>query len=275
MSLELCILASGSAGNAALVRSPSGILMIDAGIGPRSFSERLDGTGVLVPDISALCLTHLDGDHFSPRWSSTLLRLNIAVHCHANKVAGLALSCPELMPLVRPFDCMPFSPVDGLTCDPIHCAHDTLGSHGFVIHGFGYRIGYATDLGRVPRYLLDRFRNLDCIALEANYDPQMQADSGRPWFLRRRITGGRGHLSNPQAFNAVRRILDHAPRLPDHVVLLHRSQECNCPELLRQLFSGDGRIAPRLTLAEQQQRSPWLGRKNRTPIAGEQLTLGL
>lgn len=274
MLLELCILASGSAGNAALVRSPRGVLLIDAGIGPRSLSERLDGTGICLSDITALCLTHLDGDHFSPRWSSTLLLLNIAVHCHANKVAGLALGCPELMPLVRAFDCTPFSPVEGLTCEPIHCAHDTLGSHGFVIDGFGYRIGYATDLGRVPRDLLDRFRDLDCIALESNYDPQMQADSGRPRFLKRRITGGRGHLSNPQAFNAVCTILDRSPRLPDHVVLLHRSQECNCPELLRALFSGDCRIAPRLTLAEQQRRSPWLGRRNRAPIAGKQLTLG-
>jgi len=153
MSLELCILASGSAGNAALVRSPTGILLIDAGIGPRSLSKRLDGTGVRLHDITALCLTHLDGDHFSPRWTSTLLSLNIAVHCHVNKVAALALSCPELMPLVRAFDGLPFSPVDGLTCDPIHCAHDILGSHGFVIYGFGYRIGYATDVVfKAPHY---------------------------------------------------------------------------------------------------------------------------
>lgn len=274
MSLELCVLASGSAGNAAIVRSPRGILLIDAGIGPRSLSERLDGTGVHLPDIRALCLTHLDGDHFSPQWSSTLLRLNILVHCHVDKVAGLALSFPELVPLIRAFDCTPFSPIDGLICDPIHFAHDALGSHGFVIDGSGYRIGYATDLGRVPRHLFDRFRDLDCIALESNYDPQMQADSGRPRFLKRRITGGRGHLSNLQAFNAIRKILDRACRLPDHIVLLHRSQECNCPDLLRTLFSGDYRIAPRLTLAEQQERSPWLGRKNRPSIAGEQLTLG-
>lgn len=274
MSLELCILASGSAGNAAIIRSPGGVLLIDAGIGPRSLAERLEGTGVDLTDIMALCLTHLDGDHFSPRWASTLLRRNIPVHCHFNKVAGLAQSCPELVPLIRPFDTAPFSPIDGLICDPIHFAHDTLGSHGFVIDGFGYRVGYATDLGHVPRYLFDRFRDLDCIALESNYDPRMQADSGRPWFLKRRITGGHGHLSNPQAFNAIRQILDRTRRLPDHIVLLHRSQDCNCPDLLRTLFSGDGRIAPRLTLAEQHERSPWLGRKNRTPIAGEQLTLG-
>jgi phosphoribosyl 1,2-cyclic phosphodiesterase len=273
MSLEICILASGSAGNAAILRSPSGILLIDAGIGPRTLSKRLEGTGVQLGDISALCLTHLDGDHFLPHWGSTLCHLNIPIYCHANKVDGLVLSCPEIAPLIRPFQTAPFSPIDGLRCDPIQFAHDHLGSHGFVVDGFAYRIGYATDLGHVPSYFFDRFRDLDCIALESNYDPQMQADSGRPWFLRRRITGGNGHLSNPQAFAAIRKILDRGRRLPDHIVLLHRSQECNCPELVHRLFSSDSRIAPRLTLAHQHERSPWFGRTHRPPFVGEQLTL--
>ena len=268
MSLELCILASGSAGNAAILRSQTGVLLIDAGIGPRTFGQRLDGTGISPADISALCLTHLDGDHFSPHWACTLRRLNIPIYCHVNKVGDLAASCPDLLPLLRPFDTSPFSPVRGLTCDPIHFLHDHLGSHGFVVEGFGYRIGYATDLGHVPPYLFDRFRDLDCIALESNYDEQMQADSARPWFLKRRITGGHGHLSNTQALAAIRKLLDRARRLPDHIVLLHRSQECNCPKLVHRLFSADPRIAPRLTLAHQHERSPWLGR---TVRAGEQL----
>ena len=271
MSLELCILASGSAGNAAILRSPAGVLLIDAGIGPRTLEKRLDGTGVRPTDIVALCLTHLDGDHFSPNWVPTLRRLDIPIYCHANKIDALAHCAPELVPLARPFDVDAFSPIDGLRCDPVHFTHDRLGSHGFVIDGFGYRIGYATDLGRVPSYFFDRFRDLDCIALESNYDPQMQTDSGRPWFLRRRITGGHGHLSNAQALAAIRKLLDRASRLPDHIVLLHRSQECNCPELVHRLFSADQRIASRLTLAEQHERSPWLGRIERRPHVGEQL----
>lgn len=275
MSLELCVLASGSAGNAAIVRSPAGVLLIDAGIGPRTLCDRLDGTGVNLPDISALCLTHLDRDHFSPRWAATLLRLNIRIHCHANKVDHLASYCPDLVSLIQPFEARPFSPMKGMACDPVQFAHDQLGSHGFVLEGFGYRVGYATDLGRVPSGFFDRFRDLDCIALESNYDPGMQADSDRPWFLKRRITGGHGHLSNAQALAAVRKMLDRARRLPDHIVLLHRSLECNCPNLLQALFSSDHRVAPRLTLAQQHERSPWLGRTNRPAIAGEQLSLAL
>jgi phosphoribosyl 1,2-cyclic phosphodiesterase len=169
----------------------------------------------------------------------------------------------------------PFSPIDGVNCDPIYFAHDRLGSHGFVVEGFGYRIGYATDLGRVPRYFFDKFRDLDCVALESNYDPQMQAESIRPAFLKRRITGGRGHLSNVQALTAIRKLLDRSRRLPDHIVLLHRSQECNCPDLVRSLFSTDWRIESRLTLAQQRERSSWMGRRNRRAHLGEQLRLAL
>jgi phosphoribosyl 1,2-cyclic phosphodiesterase len=273
MSIELCILASGSAGNAAILRSPAGIFLIDAGIGPRTLARRLDGSGVHLRDIAALCLTHLDGDHFTPHWVSTLRRLHIPTYCHANKVDVLARYCPDLVPLIRPFDATAFSPIHGITCVPIPFAHDRLGSHGFVVGGFGYRIGYATDLGRIPSYFYQRFRGLDCIALESNYDPQLQANSGRPRYVQRRITGGRGHLSNLQALTAIRKLLDRSRDLPDHIVLLHRSQECNCPQLVRQLFSTDRRIAPRLTLAQQHERSPWLGRQNRASYVGEQLKL--
>lgn len=273
MSLELCVLASGSAGNAAILRSPAGILLIDAGIGPRALVERLDGTGVRLTDIAALCLTHLDSDHFSPGWVSTLRRLKIPIYCHANKVEALRASSSDLVPLVRPFDANAFSPLDALRCDPVLFAHDQLGSHGFVVEGFGYRIGYATDLGHVPSYFFDRFRDLDFIALEANYDSQMQAASSRPAFVKRRIMGGRGHLSNVQALAAIRKLLNRTHRLPDHIVLLHRSQECNCPDLVSKLFSTDKRIASRLTLAQQHERSPWLGRRNRSSYIGEQLSL--
>jgi hypothetical protein len=61
--------------------------------------------------------------------------------------------------------------------------------------------------------------------------------------------------------------------LPEHVVLLHRSRHCNCPDLLRALFSRDARIAPRLTLTEQFHRTEWIRPGNSRPLAGEQLRL--
>jgi phosphoribosyl 1,2-cyclic phosphodiesterase len=282
MSLELCILASGSMGNCAVIRSPAGVLLIDLGIGPRITAKRLSGTGVRIADIAAACLTHLDSDHFRQTWTHTLIRQQARLFCHAERQSGLFdLIDPHhhhaVTPLVYSFDGQPFEPLPGLVLEPIHLAHDRAGSHGFVIEGFGCRIGYATDLGRVPTTLLDRFQNLDILALESNYDPLMQQTSNRPWFLKRRIMGGRGHLSNHQAISAIQAILDRAQacddKLPDHIVLLHRSQECNCPKLLKKLCRRDARIAPRLTLAEQFSRTEWLRPRKVRPSLGEQLLL--
>ena len=282
MSLELCILASGSMGNCAVLRSPAGILLIDLGIGPRITAKRLSGTGVRVADIAAACLTHLDSDHFRQTWLPTLVRQQSRLYCHADRKSDLlALIHADhhraAATLLHCFNGHPFEPLPGLTLHPIHLAHDRAGSHGFIIEGFGRRIGYATDLGRVPTTLLDRFQNLDILAIESNYDPLMQETSNRPWFLKRRIMGGAGHLSTPQAIAAIQAILDRAQacheKLPDHIVLLHRSLECNCPKLLKRLCRRDPRIPQRLTLAEQFSRTEWLRPREVEPAIGEQMLL--
>ena len=283
MSIEICILASGSGGNCTVVRTPSGVLLIDAGLGPLSAARRMEGSGIHVRQISAICLTHLDHDHFTPTWVRTLLRLQIPVFCHASRVEEL-LERVDHHPLARDFarviqtfDGHSFEALPRVKLRPIQLAHHRAGSHGFVIEGFGCRIGYATDLGHVPAALLQCFTNLDMLALESNYDPRMQMDSARPWFLKNRIMGGAGHLSNQQAFEAIVRILNRmekmSGRLPQHIVLLHRSLECNCPKLVRKFFGRDVRIAQRLTLAEQFERTGWLRTVPMHNPIGQQLSL--
>jgi phosphoribosyl 1,2-cyclic phosphodiesterase len=286
MAIELCILASGSSGNAALVRAPQGCLLIDAGIGPRTAAQRLVGTGCAVEQIRAIVLTHLDRDHFTPGWLATIARQGITIHVHNRRRDQLlalidqaksgAVHASRIKPLIRLFNHEPFEALGGVQFSPLPFAHDGMGSHGFVLSGFGGRIGYATDLGRVPDHLLEAFEELDIVAMESNYDVRMQMDSSRPVFLKRRIMGGAGHLSNEQALAAVRRIFDrHESKLvplPSHVVLLHRSRQCNCPQLLWRLFCSDPRLEPRLTLADQHQRTGWLRPQSLAPRLGQQLT---
>ncbi|HZZ41356.1 MAG TPA: MBL fold metallo-hydrolase [Tepidisphaeraceae bacterium] len=285
MSLELCILASGSSGNAALLRTPAGSLLIDAGIGPRVCAKRLIGTGVSIPDLRAIVLTHLDSDHFTLSWLPTLLKYNLRLHAftpYARKILFRAAGEPSahlpqsaIRDAISPFHATPFSPLPGIIFKPLPFSHDDTGSHGFLISSDTTRIGYATDLGRVPSHLFDAFTNLDILAIESNYDPAMQLASDRPAFLKHRIMSGSGHLSNQQALDTIRLILSRhestATPLPSHIVLLHRSRECNCPNLLRDLFSKDPRIAPRLTLSHQSERTTWLLPQPRPPLPHEQL----
>ncbi|HVX86539.1 MAG TPA: MBL fold metallo-hydrolase [Phycisphaerae bacterium] len=296
MALELCVLGSGSSGNCTVVRGPWGSFLIDAGFGPRTTAQRLSGTGVELAHVQAILLTHLDTDHFNPNWFQTLLKQGIHLFAAANNARHLARSREALYAqeqlrakhllrhrleeLIHAFpEEGAFEVIPGIQVDAIHLAHDAAGSHGFLLCCDAYRVGFATDLGHVPEELIARFCGVDVLALEANYDPEMQRSSDRPWFLKQRIMGGRGHLSNEQALAAIQSVLDQTAarcgpdRLPRHIVLLHRSRQCNCPGLLRKLFMGDPRIAQVLTLTDQHERTGWLNARRPRAQVFEQLAL--
>jgi phosphoribosyl 1,2-cyclic phosphodiesterase len=279
--MELCVLASGSSGNCSVVRTPAGLFLIDCGIGPRVTASRLAGAGAAVAMVQAICLTHLDHDHFNNAWVATIIRRKIRIFCPSDRVPEL-IECagdPRLRPLVVPFGKDPIEPIQGVVGRTLRMAHDRTGSHAFHFSAEQGSIGYATDLGHVPESLIEHFCGVDLLAIESNYDPYMQRTSGRPMFLQRRITGGGGHLSNGQSLKAVKDLFDRCNRrghaFPRQVVLLHRSRQCNCPNLLRRLFSGDPRIAARLVLSEQFEPTQWLSTTQPHPCAGvgEQLSL--
>ncbi len=285
MNLELCILASGSSGNAALLRAGNEAMLIDAGIGPLTTDRRMIGTGLDLTAIRAICLTHLDGDHINPAWLRVMLRRQIRIFIPANqmkllrRLARLEEVLKPIMALTTTFAQDVFHPLPTLSCTPLRLHHDKKGSFGFLLQSAKTRVGYATDFGRPVPELVELFAGADILAIESNYDPDMQLQSARPPRLKKRIMGGTGHLSNPQALELVRRIfdrtvekygLDHQPR---HVVLLHRSRQCNCPVKLRALFETDPRIASILTLSHQHQRTEWLGAPDRRALPGEQLCM--
>lgn len=261
--LELCVLGSGSSGNCTLVRHGDGVMMIDAGFGPRSTARRLTGTGVTLGDIESICVTHLDRDHFNPNWIKTLLDQRIHVYVHSRHVQSLyrieganQLHGAGLLHLLNG---QAFEPLSGVRTQSILLPHDRKGTNGFLLESDGGRIGYATDLGSVPTDLIERFVGVDLLAIESNYDPTLQETSLRPVMLKRRIMGGHGHLSNQQAFTAVKQIINACPRGgPQHIVLLHPSRQCNSPDIIQHLFGQDRRVASRLTLTEQSSRTPWL-----------------
>ncbi|MHC4989853.1 MAG: MBL fold metallo-hydrolase, partial [Planctomycetota bacterium] len=233
MPFSMCVLASGSGGNCTLVRLEGDQhLLIDAGLSPRRTSEHLADLGVDPDQVDHIVLTHLDHDHFHAGWSRALRKHPRAVHVHERhrRLAarrGVPVSC------LRPFSDV-FEPTPATTMTGRLLAHDQLGSVAYVLDHDGVRLGFTTDLGRVPRSLFDHFLDLDALAIESNYDRHMQLSSQRPPFVTDRIMGGAGHLSNEQALDAVLRIADRS-RL-GLVALLHLSRDCNDPRLVRRLY---------------------------------------
>jgi phosphoribosyl 1,2-cyclic phosphodiesterase len=262
MSLSFCVLGSGSAGNCTLVMCDDGsglrrCFLIDAGLSPRATALRMRTLGIHPRELSAILLTHLDHDHFYTGWLRAIEKHKLDVrlcihHRHRNFAwrSGLSIRRVELFKEDLRLDCGPAIKATLL-------AHDDLGSVGFVIELDGMRLGYATDLGRVPDSLLDHFENLHALAIESNYDRQMQIDSCRPWFLKRRIMGGCGHLSNEQSLEAVQRIASRCGL--SHIALLHLSRECNHPRVVRKLYRQHApHLLDRLTITDQFEPTPVL-----------------
>lgn len=258
-SASLCVLASGSSGNCSVLEYWQGgsrrVCLIDLGLSPRRTIKQLSDLDLGLHQVDDVLITHLDADHYNPGWVRWLPKhVQVRIHIsHAREPRGVELPDGRL----APFDGN-FTLQAGISVRPHRLAHDEAGVTAFRFDmpescGGGC-LGFATDLGRVTRGLVDLLHDdgneVDVLAIESNYCPRMQEASTRPDFLKRRIMGGRGHLSNEEALEAVNKI---RPR--EHVVLLHLSRECNDAARVSELHAGADYA---LTIAEQHQPTRWV-----------------
>jgi len=247
------VLASSSRGNCSvLVITSAGrrrVFLIDAGLSPRRTSELLASTGLAADSIAGVILTHLDHDHWHPGWLSALPE-GCTVHIH-RRHRGRAERGGMLYLRTNVFE-TDFEIAPGVDARPVLGSHDDLGvaAFRFDFGRTGRALGFATDLGRATDPLVEHLEGVDVLAIESNYCPRLQAASLRPDFLKRRITGGSGHLSNEQAAEAAARI---APR--EHTILLHLSLDCNTPDRARR---GHAWAPYALTLAHDTEPTPWI-----------------
>lgn len=229
-SASLVVLSSSSGGNcsALILDGPApSLLLIDLGLSPRRTLKLLEECGLGDIPIAGVVVTHLDTDHYHLGWVGRVrsaLPGDATVFMHRRHL-GRADRDGLLFTRTQPFE-REFEPVPGVRVWSHLAAHDALGCASLRVSVAGAELGWATDVGRPTDELADHLAGVDVLAIESNYCPRMEAESDRPLFLKRRIMGGSGHLSNGQCGELTRRI---GPRR--HVVLLHLSRQCNTPEL--------------------------------------------
>lgn len=280
---RLCVLGSGSKANCAVlhtrINGRDSVCLIDLGFSPKMTDRLLRQIGLSLDAVTAVLLTHLDSDHCHAGWNNAdALPRAASLFLHEGhlqrayvrglnggrlqRFAGERGRCGEAF-----IACESAS----LTVHPLMTFHDDLGAAVFRVQvgGAGEHapaFGYATDLGRVTDELVDHLRHdgllggVDTLVIESNYCPKLQVASDRPEFLKRRVMGGRGHLSNHEALEAIEAI---APR--EHVVLVHLSQQCNDPALVASLHEGCDYT---LTISSQDAPTRWVPvrRKARTEV---------
>ena len=196
--MRVIALQSGSNGNSIYVEADGVRLLFDAGISGKRAQMRLDARGRDIRGAEALIISHDHADHVSCA-GIYQRKFGLPILATAGTLKA-ALKYPlGRIERVRHFRAGGTIRFGGVVVETVPTPHDGADGVGFVVDDGRRRLGILTDLGPVFRGLEDVVRSLDAVLIESNYDPDMLEAGPYPTWLKQRIRGPRGHISNVEA----------------------------------------------------------------------------
>ncbi|QNK62178.1 MBL fold metallo-hydrolase [Pedobacter sp. PAMC26386] len=228
--LFITSLNSGSNGNCYYVGNAQEAVLVDAGISCRETEKRMLRLGLTMGKVKAIFISHEHGDHI--RGLTVLAKkYRIPVYITPGTIGNSRLELPE--DLINSFSSHQVIQIGSLqvTCFPK--IHDAAEPHSFMISSGDIKVGVFTDLGVVCEQLTTHFKQCDAAFLEANYDEELLHNGNYPYYLKKRISEGFGHLSNKQALEL---FTSSRPTNLTHLLLSHLSKDNNNPLLVENLF---------------------------------------
>lgn len=226
---EVSVLASGSSGNCFFIGTDKGDILIDAGISCRQTYCRLDKIGKSINDIKGIFITHEHIDHIKGL-DTISKRFNIPVFVNRGTIENSFIDMGEfnLFKTGQEVD------LNGLKILPFSKSHDAAEPVSFLIRNGTKKISIITDAGFCCDNIKNSLKESELIILESNHDLEMLRNGPYPAFLKQRILGEKGHLSNYEAGLAV---LENANKKLQHVLLAHLSLNNNTPQRAMQTFN--------------------------------------
>ena len=223
--LTFTTLASSSGGNASLVSCGDTHVLLDAGISARRITTGLKTLGVAPESLSAILITHEHSDHIAGLQVLTK-KLRIPIYATAPTCRQLCYKVAFLEDLVRPQEAGTGMQIGSLWAESFSTPHDAAGSVGWSVAGDEGRMVLCTDLGHVTDAVRQAVEGCDLLVCEANHDVEWVKSGPYPYYLKQRILGDRGHLSNEAGAD----LAAFAARAgAKTVVLAHLSQQNNTP----------------------------------------------
>lgn len=228
--MRLCSIASGSSGNCIYVGSQNTHLIIDAGISGKRVEEGLNQIGLKTGEMDGILITHEHSDHVG---GLGVLARKHGIPIYATKGTIEAILGMKTIGKIDP----------GLFCEieedreftvgdvrvaPVAISHDAAQPVAYVLRQGNKSMGVVTDLGYYDQSIIKHFQGMDVLLLEANHDIHMLQVGNYPYYLKQRILGDRGHLSNELSGQLLGQLLHDGFRT---VMLGHLSKENNYEKL--------------------------------------------
>ena len=228
--MRMCSIASGSSGNCIYVGSDHTHLLVDTGISRKRIEEGLKKLEIKGEELDGVLITHEHSDHI--QGLGVLSRkYELPIYATKGTIEGISGSTslgkmPDgLFHTIRADE--PFRLGD-IEVKPFAISHDACEPTGYRFECGGRSAAVATDLGKYDEYTVSNLTGLDAVLLEANHDIHMLEVGGYPYYLKQRILGDKGHLSNELSGRLLCDILHDNLK---HIILGHLSKENNYARL--------------------------------------------
>ncbi|MCD7745873.1 MAG: MBL fold metallo-hydrolase [Lachnospiraceae bacterium] len=236
--MNLCSIASGSSGNCIYVGTEHTSVLIDAGISGKKVTEGLKSIDRKPEDLDAILITHEHSDHI--KGLGVLARkYGLPIYCSSGtKDAMLSAHMlgnvdESLFHEVLPDEQFRIQDLDVL---PFRVSHDAAEPVAYRLSHEEKSVAVATDLGYYDDYVIDHLQHLDAVLVESNHDINMLQVGRYPYYLKQRILGLKGHLSNDNAGRLLGSILHDDMKA---VLLGHLSLENNYEDLALMTVSAE------------------------------------
>ncbi len=247
--MNVCVLASGSKGNTTYIETNETKSLIDIGMTCGYVEKKLKEINVDPKDIQNIFITHAHSDHING------LRVFLKKY---NPVVYLTEEMEEELDLIidKTYYITKETVVGDMHVTPIKTSHDAADSSGYIFEAAGKTLMYMTDTGYINMRNYPKLKNHNMYILESNHDTTMLMNSNYPYYLKQRILGDKGHLSNK---DSAYYLSEFTTNNTQQVILAHLSEHNNEPKLALseyyKAYQKVGKKAPNVIVATQKDRT--------------------
>ena len=228
-------------------------VLIDCGLGIRQLQARLAEARLQPEDINAIFITHEHGDHIG---CARALALRYRIPVWMSQGTHAAIGAPDFDGLLHTARDGKVIDLGGLELTPFTVPHDAREPMQLSCSDGSAKLGVLTDLGHATSHVLSHLKGCDAMLLECNHDTALLEQSPYPAFLKRRVSGDYGHLSNAAAADIARTVMHRGFK---HLVAGHLSTQNNRPELAQSAVAGAlGCNNEDVVVAGASSGTPWL-----------------
>lgn len=221
-------LASGSKGNSYLITTKGSKILIDNGLSEKAFLEKLDVLKVNPESLDAIFITHEHADHIKGL-KTFLKKYNAKIYVHNDSAKNVDKDLGGALRNEIIFYDNEIITLNDLVVENFSQSHDSKHCSGFTIKDSEASVSISTDLGVMNDNILKHLKESDLVYLEANHDINLLLDNPNyPAFLKQRILGNKGHLSNKASSEIIEKLCISGVK---QVVLSHLSEDNNSPSL--------------------------------------------